>query len=210
VRAASTKRHWVRRILLIASFSCAVVAAAAAVTYAIGLWGTPVPGDVQAQVKRAIVGYELAMASERPSGLVGKTLSNNDKAALQARFLRRLDRYATGPARAWGDTWDYAAALREDEWDTRELVGVTGRIVYWQGPRREADGEVHVKAGVATRYKVIAWDAAAGRAIPKQDWVTGVVVKDYILRQADGAWKVADSATWRYYDPANGQLGTGP
>ena len=69
---------------------------------------------------------------------------------------------------------------------------------------------MHVKAGVATRYEVIAWDAAAGRAIPKQDWVTGVVVKDYILRQADGAWKVADSATWRYYDPTNGQIGTGP
>jgi hypothetical protein len=69
---------------------------------------------------------------------------------------------------------------------------------------------VHVRAGVETRYETIAWNAAAGHAVPKQDWVTGVIVKEHTLRQVDGAWKVADSATWRFYDPATGQLGTGP
>ena len=40
--------------------------------------------------------------------------------------------------------------------------------------------------------------------------MTGVIVYDYTLRQVGGAWKVADSTWWRFYDPATGRLSTGP
>ena len=100
--------------------------------------------------------------------------------------------------------------MLEDEWDTRELIGVTGRIVYWNVRPRGLSGDARVRAGVEKRYKVVAWDAASGRAVPKQDWVTGVIVYDYTLRQVGGAWRVADSTWWRFFDPATGQLNTGP
>jgi hypothetical protein len=207
--ASSAGRRWITRILLIGLLAAAAVAVAAAVTYATGLWGSLADTE-QAQVRRAIVGYELAKASVRPASMVGRRLTKSDKAALQARFRRRLARYSSGRALAWRDGWDYSAALREDEWDTRELVGVSGRIVYWDVLRKGWGGDVHVRAGVQKRYKVVTWDAAAGRAIPKQDWVTGVIVYEYTLRRVGGAWKVADSAHWRFYDPATGQLNTGP
>ena len=203
-----TYRSWPARIFLVSLLGCGV-AALVGITCGTGVWGAPTVNE-QAEMKRAIIGYELAKASQRPAGMVGKTLAKADKAALQARFLRRLERYATGPALAEGDTWDYAAALREDEWDTRELVGVDGKIVYWRHARRLIGSEAHVKAGVAKRYQVVAWDSQASRAVPKRDWVTGVIVNDYTLRQVGGVWKVADSTWWRFYDPATGQLGTGP
>jgi hypothetical protein len=202
-------RRRVTRILLIALLGAAVVAAAAAVTYATGVWW-PLSAGTQAQVEQAIVGFESARSSERPAGMVGRRLTKADRAALQARFLQRLQRYATGPALAWGDTWDYAAALRDDEWDARELVGVSGRIVYWDGPRGGLGGRAHVKAGVERRYQVVTWDEASGKAVPQQEWITGVVVKDYALRRVDGVWKVADTSTWRFFDPATGRLSTGP
>ena len=202
-------RRWVTRILLVALLGGALVAAVAAVTYATGVWGS-LSRDDQAQVKQTIVGYELAKASVREPGMVGKRLTKRDKAALQARFRREIARYSTGPALAWGEDWDYTAALREDEWDTRELIGVSGRIVYWDVRPKGPGGDARVRAGVEKRYKVVAWDAAARRAVPKQDWVTGVIVYDYTLRKVDGTWKVVDSAWWRFYDPATGQLGTGP
>jgi hypothetical protein len=202
-------RRWVTRFLLVALLGGALVAAVAAVTYATGVWGSLSSAD-RAQAKQAIVGYELAKASVRLPGMVGKRLTKRDKAVLQARFRREIARYATGPALAWGEDWDYPAALREDEWDTRELVGVSGRIAYWDVRPQGPGGDFRVRAGVEKRYKVIAWDAADRRAVPKRDWVTGVIVYDYTLRKVAGAWKVADSAWWRFYDPATGQLGTGP
>jgi hypothetical protein len=142
--------------------------------------------------------------------MVGKKLTARDKAQFQARFRRELARYATGAALAWGAGWDYPAALREDEWDTRELVGVSGRVVYWDDAHGDVQGLAHVKAGVETRFKVIAWDAEAGRATPAQDWVTGVIVYDYTPREVDGVWKVDDSTWWRFYDPSTGRFSTGP
>jgi hypothetical protein len=196
-------------VFLVGLLGAAVVVAVVGVTDATGFWGS-LSGRTQAQLKQAVVRYELAKASMRPARMIGKKLTRADKAALQTRFLRRLDRYATGRARSEGDTWDYAAALLEDEWDARELVGVTGRIVYWDDAQKDLQGDVHVKAGVQERHKVVVWDAAANAADPAQDWVTGVIVYDYTLREVDGAWKVADSSWWRFYDPNTGELGTGP
>ena len=205
----SRARRWVTRLILVGLFAAAVAAAIAAVTYATGGWGRLSDAE-QAEARRTIVGYELAKASARRPGMVGKKLTKRDKAVLQARFRRELARYSTGRALAWGEGWDYPAALREDEWDTRELVGVTGRIVYWDVRTKGLSGDCRVRAGVEKRYKVVVWDGAAGRAVPKQDWVTGVIVYDYTLKQVGGAWKVADSTWWRFYDPATGQLSSGP
>ena len=205
----SRARRWITRIVFVGLFAAAVAAAIAAVTFATGGWGRLSDAE-QAEARRTIVGYELAKASVRRPGMVGQKLTKRDKAVLQARFRRELARYSTGPALAWGEDWDYPAALREDEWDTRELVGVSGRIVYWDARPKGLSSDLRVRAGVEKRYKVVVWDGAAGRAVPKQDWVTGVIVYDYTLRQVDGAWKVADSTWWRFYDPATGQLGTGP
>ena len=66
-----------------------------------------------------------------------------------------------------------------------------------------------VRAGVAKRYRVVTWDAAAERAVPHKDWVTGVSVNRYTLREADGVWKIFGSEHWRFYDPVTHQLGTG-
>ena len=48
------------------------------------------------------------------------------------------------------------------------------------------------------------------RAVPHKDWVTGVSVNRYTLREADGVWKILGSEHWRFYDPVTHQLGTGP
>ncbi len=51
----------------------------------------PVPQTAQAQLKRVIVGFEPAKASGRPQRMIGKKLTPEDEAALQAGFVRRLD-----------------------------------------------------------------------------------------------------------------------
>ncbi len=204
-----TKRRRPRRVLLVAALAAAVLMAVAAGALTARRWA-PVPQTTQTQLKRAVVGFELAKASARPQRMIGKKLTAEDKAELQTRFLRRLGRFSVGPALAQWRTWDYARALLEDEWDTRELVGTTGRIVYWDIRHRDAGGALVVRAGVEKRYKVVTWDAKASRAVPRKDWVTGVLVDEYALRQVDGTWMVVSSDHWRFWDPATGQLTTGP
>jgi len=170
----------------------------------------PLSAEADAQIRKAIVGFELSKASARPASMIGKKLTADDKAALQARFLRRLQRFAGGPELQHWQSWDYARGLLEDEWDARELTGCKGKVVYWDFRHRDAGGGVVVRAGVEQRYGVVTWDAATGRAVPHGDWVTGVSVNDYTLKQTDGVWKVFGSEHWRFYDPATRQLGTGP
>lgn len=127
------------------------------------------------------MGFELAKASSRPARMIGKKLTAADKAALQSAYLRRLQRFAGGPKLQQWRSWDYARALLDDEWDTRELTGRKGKVVYWDFQHRDTDGGVEVRAGVEMRYRVVTWDAAAGRAVPQQDWVTSVSVNQYTL-----------------------------
>lgn len=197
------------RILLVVGVVAAVVLVAVAGVLADRRWAPP-PSDTDARLREAIVGFELAKASSRPTQMIGKRLTADDKAALQARYLRRLQRFAGGPELRHGQDWDYVQALHEDEWDTRELTGCTGKVVYWDFQQRNNDGGVVVRAGVEKRYRVVTWDAGAGCAVPQQDWVTGVIVNQYTLKRTDGVWKVFGSHWWRFYDPATGELGTGP
>ena len=97
----SRARRWITRIAFVGLFAAAVAAAIAAVTYATGGWGR-LSDTEQAEARRAVVGYELAKASVRRPGMVGKKLTKRDKAVLQARFRRELARYSTGAALAWG------------------------------------------------------------------------------------------------------------
>lgn len=197
------------RLVLVIALVVALVVVLTAGALAARRWA-PVSAETDAQVRKAIVGFELSKASARPASMIGKKLTANDKAALQARFLRRLQRFAGGAELQHWQSWDYARALIEDEWDTRELTGCKGKIVYWDFRHRDADGSVVVRAGVEQRYGVVTWDAATGRAVPHDDWVTGVSVNEYTLKQTGSVWKVFGSEHWRVCDPATGQLGTGP
>jgi len=67
-----------------------------------------------------------------------------------------------------------------------------------------------VRTGVEQRYRVVTWDAKAGQAVRHNDWVTGVSVNNYTLKESSDGWKVLSSNHWMLYDPATGQLGTGP
>lgn len=202
------EQGWMKAGLIVAVVAAIVVLTATG-ALAARRW-VPPAAETEAQLRQAVVGFELAQAPSRPARMVGKKLTAGDKAALQARYLRRLERYAGGPELQQSQDWDYAAALREDEWDVRELTGCTGAMVYWDFQHRDADGSVQVRAGVEKHHTVVTWDAAAGRAVPYDDWVTGVVVNQYTLKQVDGAWKVFGTRWWRFYDPATGGLTTGP
>lgn len=208
-RGTSNTRRWVTRIGLVCLFVAALAAAVAGITYAAGVWG-PLSDDVQAQVRQAVVDYEVASQITRPPVLEGRKLTKADTAALASRYLRRLARYATGPALAAADDFDYGALLRESEFGGRELTDVRGEVVYWDRPWREANGDVRVRAGVALRFTVIRWDEKRARAVPQKDWVPMVTIADFTLREVDGIWKVADQRHWRFYDPATGQTSTGP
>jgi hypothetical protein len=195
------------------TFVAALMAAVAAVVIGAALAAhhrVPLSSVTEAKVRKAIVGFELAGASTRPAGMVGKQLTPEDKALLQARFLRRIERYATGPELRQWQSWDYPGALLEDEWDTRELTGCRGKIVYWDFRRRNPDGSLFVRAGVEQHYSVVTWDAKTGTAVPRPDWVTGVSVKDYVLKKSGSLWKVYSSEHWMFYDPVARQLETGP
>ena len=203
---SAEERTWILLVVLVAA---TVVVVAAACVLAAQRWA-PLSAQTDAKLRRAVVGLELAKASSRPARMVGNKLTADDKAALQARYLRRLQRFAGGLELQQGRSWDYARALREDEWDTRELTGCSGRVVYWDFLHRDSDGGVEARAGVEKRYRVVTWDAGVGRALPCGDWVTGVIINQYTLKRTDGVWKVFDSVWWRFYDLATRQLGTGP
>lgn len=202
-------RRWITRRQRMTVIVGLVVAVVASGAFAAQRW-MPLSSGTEAQLRTAVTGFELAKASLRPASMIGKKLTPADKAVLQARFLRRIQRFTGGPELQHWQSWDYARALREDEWDTRELAGCTGEVVCWDFQHREADGSAQVRAGVEMRYKVVTWDAAAKRTVPHDDWVTGVSVNEYTLKQTGGSWKVFGSVHWRFYDPATGKLGTGP
>lgn len=197
-------RTWVLVVGALAGIAIAAAGIAVAQSRA------PLSAGTEGQLRTAIVGFEFAKASSGPECLIGKKLTLADKAILQARFRRRIQRFAGGPELQEWQSWNYARALIEDEWDTRQLTGCTGRITYRDFRHRNADGGVVVRAGVEQRYAVVTWDAEAGRAVPHDDWVTGVSVNDYVLRKSGGVWKVFGTDHWMFYDPATGQLGTGP
>jgi len=201
--------HVRTRLVLVIAVVVALVVVLTAGALAARRWA-PVSAETDAQVRKAIVGFELSKASARPASMIGRKLTANDKVALQARFLRRLQRFAGGAELQHWQSWDYAKALLDDEWDARELTGCTGKVVHWDFQHRDTDGGVEVRAGVEMQYRVVTWDAAAGRAVPQQDWVTSVSVNQYTLKKTDGIWKVFGSEHWRFYDPTAGQLGTGP
>jgi hypothetical protein len=205
----SKTRRRVTRIALVCLFVVAVAAAVAGITYAAGMWG-PLSDDVQAQVRQAVVDYELAAQITRPPDLAGKKLTKADTAALEALYLRRLADYATGTALTTANDYDYRALLRSQESATRQVVGVTGKVAYWDRPWKKANGDVRVRAGVALRFKVVRWDARTARAVPQEAWMPMVTIWDFTLRQVDGVWKVADKTHWRFLDPATGQVTNGP
>lgn len=142
------------RLVLLIALTVAVVVVLTAGALAAQRWA-PVSAETNAQIRKAIVGFELSKASARPASMIGKKLTADDKAALQARFLRRLQRFAGGPELQHWQSWDYAKALLDDEWDARELTGCTGKVVYWDFQHRDTDGDVEVRAGVEMRYRVV-------------------------------------------------------
>lgn len=198
-----------RRAMLLGALVAALVAMVAGVAFAVHR-STPLSSETEAQVRKTILGFELAKASSRPKDMIGKKLSAEDKARLQARFLRRVERFATGPELRRWQSWDYARALLEDEGRRGEFVSCTGRIVYWDFLRRGLDGSIVVRAAVGQHYRIAEWDAAADRVVPKRDWEPCVGVRAYTLKESGGAWKVSATDHWMFYDPATGQLGLAP
>ncbi len=163
-----------------------------------------------AALQDVVLRFELAKAPVRSSTLLGKTLTGADRAALQSAFEQRLSKVAGGGLLQQWRAWDYAEALLADEWGTRQLVGCSGEVVYWEFLHRDLDGSIQVRAGVVAHHDVVEWDASVGRAIPQEDWTTGVSVNHYTLQREDGVWKVFGSDHWRFYDVATGTLMTGP
>jgi hypothetical protein len=196
-------------MIFVAALVAVAAAVAAGAAFAAHRW-VPLSADTEAQVREAIVGFELAKASTRPNNMIGKKLTPEDKAVLQARFLRGIQRFASGPELQQWQSWDYARALLEDERGGGEFAGRSGKIVYWDFLRRGLDGCVVVRAGVGERYRIVRWDVEAGRAVPYRSWEPSVSVDDYTLQKSGGVWKVFTTRHWMFYDPATGQLGTGP
>jgi len=83
-------------MIFVAALVAVVAAVVAGAAFAAHRW-VPLSSDTEAQVRKAIVGFELAGASARPNNMIGKKLTPEDKAVLQARFLRRIQRFASGP-----------------------------------------------------------------------------------------------------------------
>jgi len=187
------------------------VAIVGAVAVGLILWREAPPSPAtQAALRAAVVRFELAKASVRPPGLIGKALTRSDRESLQRGFEQRIAAAAAGRELARWRSWDYAKALLEDEGPSRLLVGCSGRVVYWDFRSRSRDGGVVVRAGVEQMYKVVRWLPHAKTVVPQRDWKAGVVVDQYALKKIAGDWKVTDSTWWRFYDPATHTLQTGP
>ncbi len=189
-----------------------LVAVAVAVTAAVTMWRWTGPSAATAaELRDAVVRFELAKAHTLPVELVGRELTAADRQALQQAFEERLERVCAGEELAGWREWDCVAALLNDaQGRGRWPVDCSGEIVYWEFLRREVGGAVVVRGGVAQRYRMVQWDAEDGRIVPRPDWVPGSIVLEYTLELVDGAWKVVDTEHWRFWDPATGELSTGP
>lgn len=189
-----------------------LVAVAVVVTAALTMWRWSGPAAATtADLSDAVVRFELAKAHTVPVELVGRELTTADRQALQQGFEERLERACAGEELARWREWDYVEALLYDaQGRGGQAVDSSGEIVYWEFLRRELGGAVVVRGGVAQRYRMLAWDADLGRAVPRPEWVPNAVVYDYTLERLDGVWKVVDTEHWRFWDPATGELSSGP
>ncbi len=189
-----------------------LVALAVAATSLVTMWRWNGPSAATtAELSDAVLRFELAKAHTLPVELVGRELTEADRQALQLGFEERLERVCAGEELARWREWDYVEALLWDaQGRARQPVGCSGEIVYWEFLRREVGGAVVVRGGVAEHYRMVEWNAALGRAVPRPAWEPGSVVYEYTLERVDGAWKVVDTEHWRFWDPVTGELSTGP
>ncbi len=191
VRAGFSGRRTAVTLLL------GVLAVAAAAFLIVWL---PPSGDVKTEVKATVLEYELAREVSWPKGAtIGLPLTPAQEHALAVTLRTRVARYAAGEALAAFDG-ELAAQAYSDDNEVDPTVVLTnwrGEIVYFDFVRHTLPIGLIVRVGVFKAHRVGRVNAVAHRVFAsKWVWAEGANIKEYTLRQVDGAWRVVRVKHW--------------
>jgi len=188
-----------RRLLGIVVGVLAIVAAALVIVW------LPPSASVKAAAETTVLEYELAREAAWPKGAtLGLPLSPADEHMLTVTLRTRVARYAAGDALAGYDADRVAAVFAADAAADRVHVVTRwkGEVVYLDFVRQAVPDGVIVRAGVHKARRRGRVDAVHQRVFARRwVWEDIVEVKDYTVREVDGAWKVVDVETWGTCDP---------
>lgn len=205
VRAGFSGRRTAVTLLL-------VVLAVAAAAFLI-VW-LPPSGDVKTEVKATVLEYELAREVAWPKGAtIGLPLTPAQQHALAVTLRTRVSRYAAGEALAAYDGELAAQAFADDnEADpTVVLTNWKGEIVYFDFVRHTLPIGLIVRVGVLKAHRIGRVSAVAHRAFAsKWVWAEVVDIRQYTLRQVDGAWLIVRVKHWGACGPEGEDVTEGP
>ncbi len=185
-----------------ASWSIAV-AAIVAVAVAGILW-LPLDSDVEADVREALVGYEVSRQVAWPAAEpLTLPLPGARQAALAGEVERGLSDYATGAALA---RFDAARAVRSfvaasvlgRPW---VVTGWDGELVYFDFVRQTLYRDVIVRAGVRRAHQIGRSNVEKGRVVGRRwRWADGADIYEYTLHDDGEVWKVKAAKPWGVCD----------
>ena len=189
-----------RRLVAPVAAGLAIVAVAVAVI----IW-LPLDAEVEADVKEALVGYEVSREVAWPATKPFiPPLSGADQAALAAEVERGLSRYAAGDALAGFD-----ASRAVSDFVTASTVNAPwvvtkwdGEIVYFDFVRQTLRGDVLVRAGVRRAHQVGRSSTEKQRVVARRwDWDDGADIFEYTLRDDGDTWRVVAATHWGVCGP---------
>jgi hypothetical protein len=178
----------------------AVVAAALAVI----VW-LPLDAEVEADVKEALVGYEVARDVAWPASRpISLPLPSAQRAALVEETGRGLSRYASGDAL---DDFDASQAVRRFE--TAAMTDApwvvtkwAGEVVHFDFVRQSLRGAVIVRAGVHRTHQIGRMSDLKQRIVARRwVWDDGADIYEYTLHDDGESWKVVAAEHWGVCGP---------
>jgi hypothetical protein len=184
-----------------------------------GLWAlevwvlAPPSGRNRAAMTATVVGYELAPVPLWPPAYRGlTTFSAAERDALQAASDARMARYATGRVLERWLGGDRPQGMLDGRRSAggRISIAARGRVVYYDFLGRLPDGRVVLRAAVEHFITSCRWSARQGEVATSTAASPTVVIMEYTLAVADGAWKVAGVHGWRFLDVASGRISYDP
>jgi hypothetical protein len=198
-------------LLTVVVLVVAAVAGASVAGFVTHRWRDPSP-VTQAQLRAAVVRYEVARAPIWPENMIGRPLTLADRDRLQAEHADRLARTAVDPVLSEELAWDFADYLRtQSDGGLNVWTSVKCATVLWRVLHREFDGDIVVEAGVSFSPTAGRWSDGVGRLVDVRDYTyVTAPVSLYTLKQVEGRWLVEKvDGSPRDYDLETGERGVG-
>jgi hypothetical protein len=171
----------------------------------------PPSSGTTAQLRQAILRYELADAFAWPKGAYGRVrLSGAELAAMTSQYETAIRASTCGDLLASDLSVEPWRSIQENRRRYPRMLstGAGGRLAYYDFVRRTTKGDLVVHAIVQQYNDSASWDFARQRLKRLgRKWWRADMVSEYVYTQTDDGWRiVSKDAVPLLYDMETGKL----